>query len=444
MNTIKYKRFIASLDRRFLKNKAGRGWASAGSVYLLSNISCAMVPFILIPILTRYLSPEEYGQVAMFSALLSALAAFIGLNTHAAASRKYYDMGVDDGIMKSFVASCFQVLFVSFIVVGAVLFIFVDGLEKLLGLDRYWIMLAVVAAFANFIISLRLGQWQVRQQPKKYGVLEVSQAASNFLLSILLVVVLLQAADGRLAARVLILVAFMLIALYSLYKDGLFGMADWTPEYIKEALSYGVPLVPHVAGAFMLSAADRVIINSELGLAQAGVYMLAVQFAMALGLVFDAFNKAYVPWLFEKLSLNDRNHERQIVKGTYAYFVLALCLGGGLFIFAPWFVVVIAGEAYEGAAHVVGWLLLGQVFGGMYLMVTNYIFYSKRTGILSTITIISGCVNLVLIILMVNMFGLVGAGVAFSISMGVRFLFTWWAANRRHPMPWFGFANSRI
>lgn len=36
------------------------------SVYLTSNILNSAIPFLLLPILTRYLSTEEYGKIAMF------------------------------------------------------------------------------------------------------------------------------------------------------------------------------------------------------------------------------------------------------------------------------------------------------------------------------------------------------------------------------------------
>ncbi|MCV5446120.1 oligosaccharide flippase family protein, partial [Escherichia coli] len=45
----------------FLKNS---------SIYLAANILNAAIPFILIPILTRYLTIEEYGQIAMFQMLI--------------------------------------------------------------------------------------------------------------------------------------------------------------------------------------------------------------------------------------------------------------------------------------------------------------------------------------------------------------------------------------
>src|SRR5690606_18335582 len=112
---------------------------------------------------------------------------------------------------------------------------------------------------------------------------------------------------------------------------------------------------------------------------------------------------------------------------------------GSGFIVGPWLVRLVAGPGYEQAGEVIGWLLLGQAFGGMYLMVTNYIFYSRRTGLLSAATITSGLINLVLLILLIKLLGLTGAAVSFSAAMAIRFLLTWWVAQKRHPMPWFDF-----
>lgn len=56
-------------------------------IYLLSNITYAAIPFFLIPILTRYLSPYEYGQITMFQMLVTAFSAFVGINTVGAATR---------------------------------------------------------------------------------------------------------------------------------------------------------------------------------------------------------------------------------------------------------------------------------------------------------------------------------------------------------------------
>jgi len=276
-----------------------------------------------------------------------------------------------------------------------------------------------------------------RELTRRYGALQISQSALNMLLSLLLVVLFLQGAAGRIWAQVWATGIAAVLALTFLKRDGLLSFLVWKPAYLWEALKFGVPLIPHIGGVFLLASADRFVIKAEFGLAEAGIYMVAVQLSSAMGLVFDAINKAYVPWLFEHLKRDIFAEKCRIVRYTYVWFALIL-LGAALaFAFGPWLVTLVAGQAYAQAGEVIGWLALGQAFGGMYLMVTNYAFYSKRTGMLSLATITSGVINVILLVVLIRLLGLKGAAIAFSISMAIRFLLTWWVAQQCHPMPWF-------
>lgn len=421
--------------RKIKKNTLLKG----AVVYLISNVLNALIPFVLLPVLTRYLSPEEYGEVAMFQTLLGACMAFIGLSMNGAANRKFYDGNPAEDDLAKYIGACLQILLFTTVFSLAVMMMLNEKLSHWLQLDEGWILAAIAVTAANVVIQLRLGQWQVRKQAIKYGGLQVSRSLLDLSLSIGLVVLLHHGADGRISSQVWAAIIFSFVALWLLKKDDLLYFFTWNPENIREILRFGIPLIPHVGGIFLLASVDRFVINSELGLAQTGIYMVAVQFAAALALVFDSINKAYVPWLFERLKRNELDEKLQIVRFTYAWYLLIL-LGAGLaFVIGPWIVTYIAGDEYARSGDVIGWLALGQVFAGMYLMVTNYIFFSKRTGLLSLVTLLSGVINVGLLLLLVGALGLEGAAYAFCISMAIRFLLTWWVAQKRHPMPWFLF-----
>lgn len=375
----------------------------------------------------------------MFQTLLGALMAFIGLSLHGAAGRKFYDGNLGEKDLKEFIGSCLQILAITTAITTAVLFTFQNQFSQWFGLDQKWILLAALVTAGNVVAQIRLGQWQVRKKAKSYGALQVSKSLLNVGLSLALVVVFLKGSDGRIVGQAAAVAIFALLALWLLKRDNLLTLTVWRPKYIKEALKFGVPLIPHVGSMFLLTTVDRFVINSELGLAQAGIYMVAVQFGMALALVFDAVNKAYVPWLFERLKRDNEAEKQQIVRYTYAWYAFILAGAGLSFIVGPGLIVFVAGEQYTGAGEVIGWLVLGQVFQGMYLMVTNYIFYSKRTGLLSVASIFSGLVNFVLLVFLIKQYGIIGAAYAFALSMGLRFLLTWLVAQKRHAMPWFNF-----
>ena len=162
--------------------------------------------------------------------------------------------------------------------------------------------------------------------------------------------------------------------------------------------------------------------------------------SLAVNILFDAVNKAFVPWLYGKLKENNPSEMLKIVMRTYLWFLIILVCGGiGSWLFAPNLTALIAGQEFIKAGEVIGWLIMGQVVGGMYLMVTNYIFYMKRTDLLGLVTIISGVINLGMLYYLIPMWGLKGAAVSFFAAMVARFLLTWFVAFKVCPMPWFNF-----
>ncbi|WP_279145531.1 oligosaccharide flippase family protein [Photobacterium carnosum] len=406
------------------------------SVYLVSNILNAVIPFLLLPILTRYLSPAEYGQIAMFQTLLAGIGTFIGLNAIGAANRKFYDGDIDETVLRQFNGSCVHILIVSSLIAFIGIFIFKNQLSEFLAIPTSWVLAAVIISFFGFITTMRLGQWQIRSQAKWFGVLQVSSSLVNMLLSLLFVIILTQGAQGRIDAQVITGILAAIIALIWLYKDKLLQIKVWKPQYIKEALLFGVPLIPHHVGFFLISAVDRFVINQKLGLTDAGIYMVAVQLSSAMAIIFDAINKAYVPWLFERLKRDNYEEKKQIVKYTYVYFILALLVAGIAFLIGPFFITLIAGDKYSEAGKVIGLLCLGQAFGGMYLMVTNYIFFAKKTGRLAVVTISTGIINVILLFVLVSHLGLIGAAMAFAISKLIQFIMTWFLVSKIIYIPW--------
>jgi O-antigen/teichoic acid export membrane protein len=406
------------------------------SIYLATNILNAAIPFLLLPFLTRYLDPAEYGKVAMFQMLIVALGAFVGVNVAGATARKYFDLDAGHNHLDAFIGACLHILVASAALIAVIFYIVGEYIAGWLGIGFASLFQALLVSFCTVIIQIRLTQWQISHRPLFYGAFLLLNSFVNLGLSVLLVAGMGKGAEGRIDAQVIASITCALLALISLKKDRLLKVVGWSRAYFNEALRFGVPLIPHVAGGFLLMSADRFVIKSQLGLGSAGLYTVAFQVSMGLNLVFDSINKAYVPWLYHRLSENLEGTKRRIVKYTYLWFVAIILLGSALFFVGPLIVTAVAGDEYHASAEIAGYLFVAQALAGMYLMVTNYIFYSKRTGALSITTLSTGALNVGLMFILVKYMGLAGAGLAFIVSMTIRFLLTWWVAQQRHPMPW--------
>lgn len=413
---------------------SARNLLQNAAVYSASNVLNLAIPFFLLPILTRVLAPAEYGVLAMFNATLGMFGALTGLSVHGAVSVRYIDRGKI--AFPSYVDSCLCILLLSTLVTLSVVALFLNPLSKFSAIPPFWLLVAVIISGGNFLIQIRLGIWLMGKKAVAYGVFQVSLSLLNMGLSLALVLLLEQGYVGRLRGQTLATSVFAIIGLLSLVDA---GWVKFRPrwEYISEALKFGVPLIPHVIGGLLISLADRFIINQKLGLEAAGIYMVAAQMGMGLALLADAFNKAFVPWLYEQLKADHPDCMRQIVKVTWFYFGIAMTAAAGFAMVAHCILLLVAGAKYVGAAPALAWIALGQGFGGMYLMVTNYLFYKRQTKVLAWVTLLAGGVGITLTWVFVPVLGITAAGLSFAIAMCLRFVLTWALAQRVCPMPWF-------
>lgn len=394
------------------------------------------MPFLLLPILTRYLTPAEYGQIAMFTIFTTALGALIGLSIHGAANRRFFDENLSNIELARFNGNCFFILLSTTFFILLPLFFFDVYLAGYLVIPTEWIYLGVLNVFFSFVLNLRLGQWQIRGKAIYYGILQVTNALFVLLFSLLFVIFLKLGPDGRVYGIVLMSIIVGIISYFTLRCDGLIFF-EFNRKDINYALSFGVPLIPHVLGGFLLLSVDRLVINKELGIEITGIYMVAINLGAALNVIFSSINKAYSPWLFSKLKEGCEKEKEYIVKNTYFYFLFLAFVAFVSFFIAPPILKFIVGEEFHLAAEVLPLIIVGQIFLGMYFMVTNYIFYVKKTKYLSYVTVLSGLINIVLLFMFIPYFGIKGAALAFLIANGFQFIVTWMLSANVYKMPWF-------
>lgn len=412
---------------------ATRSLFGSALIYAFSNGIAAGLPLLLLPILTRTLTPDEYGLVAMFSIVVTAFGALTGLSVHGAISMRYFDReGID---FPRYIGSGLAILAGSGIMTFLLAIVLSPLLTAATNLTLPVLLIAVIMSCAQFLVQTRLAVWQSAKRAWKFGGFRLGQAAIELTLTLVLVVGLSLAWQGRIAGMLVAAVVLAILAVISLARDSLIG---WPPrrEYVLHALKFGLPLVPHVVGGMLLTVTDRLMISSIIGVAETGIYMVAIQVGLAIGLMTDAMNRAVAPWLIETLQRRDARRDIRIVRLSYVYALTLIC--GALVVSwaAPTLIGIIAGREFQAAAPLIGTISIGYAFGGMYLLVVNYIFYAGKTARLALVTLAVGIVNVGLSYLLLLSNGLVGAAQSFALSQCLLFVATWWLAHRVHPMPW--------
>lgn len=407
-----------------------------GSVFLFANVLNAAIPFLLLPVLTRALTPEDYGIVSMFTVFLSFTNTFVGLSVHGAINVQYFKL--ESKRFAEYVTGCLILLIASAMLVYLVVLVFGDAFEAPLGLPHKWMLIAVTTSFFQFLITIRLSIWVVTGSAIKYGALQVSQTFVNATLSLGLIFIVGLFWEGRVIGQSVAILLFGLVAIFSVARSGYVVNSKNISADIKNALMFGLPLIPHVVGGFVMTSTDRVIISSRMDVSAVGIYMVGLQLGQAMALLADSFNKVYAPWVMGNLS-DERLDKLVLVKKSYLAMILFLLIGvvwgGAAIVILPFLV----GDKFESAKSIIMYMCLGHSITALYYIVTNYIFYAEKTRVLALITFFSASLNVPLTYYLVSHFGIEGAAIAFLIVQIVFFSSTWLLSNKVYPMPWLFF-----
>lgn len=407
------------------------------AIYLGANILNAAIPFLLLPILTRVLTPADYGIVAMFGIVLSVLGAFTGLSVHGAIGVRYFQMQKNE--LAEYVGTCIGILVISTSFIFLLVVFFGSWLSAVTGVPLDWLLVAVVLSGLQFLGNIRLSLWQVDGQAKKYGAFQVTQSLLNACFSLIFILIVGMAWQGRVLGQALAIGMSGVVALWWLLKDDLLVTPVAWRRYGADALKFGVPLIPHVIGGLVISTGGQFIVTNMFGMYETGLYVVGVQLGLVLGLISDAFVKSFGPWMYKKLNEDSMVIRHLIVGVIYCSFlfflIVSLVFSVVIYIIFP----LIVGDNFLPARSLIAYFIFGNGFVGMYFAIAGFFFFTSKTKFISIVTITSGVFSIIIMWILGNYFGINGIALGYLLSQMIMFILAWKMATWVYPMPWLEF-----
>ena len=414
----------------------------SSSIYTFSNVINSAIPFVFLPILTRILSPSEYGIIAMFQISVSIILPFVGLNLEAAISRKYYDG--ENSKFSLFVGTSTLISSLSALLFTFLFFIFCEPISLLTQIPVKYVIYIVILAYLKFIMLVLLTIFQVKVKPISYGLVQIIYSALSLSITLYLLYVVSLTWESRIIGQLFAAIVIAILSLILLLKRNYIKF-KFNKSDINYAISFGVPLIPHAIATVGLIVIDRFFLTKIVGIDATGVFTTAYQMGAIISLLTVSFNNAYVPWLFENLNKNNHLFKVKIVKLTYVYF-LAIILISFIFIYSfPFLMNLFLGKEFHSIDQYSYLIILGFAFQGMFLMVTNYLYYVKKTYIQSLISFFVILLKIPIAYFAILYYGIVGAAWSFLITYIIFFFVTWLVSSRFYKMPWgFLFFKNKI
>jgi O-antigen/teichoic acid export membrane protein len=410
--------------------------AKATFNYGLGSVLPKVIGFLLIPLYTLYLTPNDYGIVEICGSLGSFMIIFMRLGVPGAVSRYYLDYGEKDSRLADYVTTVHHFLLLASVTIGV-----------LCSLGLYWFGEYVTPGllFVPFVLLIMLNGVlsangdlqkrliQSREQSRYSAILSVVNSLVGIAAAIVMVVWCRMGALGFIWSQTITSVIFFVQAQWYL-RPFLRGRFDFS--MLKESLAYGIHILPHHLSAALAPLLCKLVLLNTNSMAALGIFSLAGRFSQPMEVAFAAFNKAYQPVYFKLRKEGAALPSLlKMVNGAWAVFAWLYL---GMAFLVPPLVPLLTPERFHPSASLVPFLANGFMWQVSYFLLSTDLYYLKHTRYVPAISFSGLVVTLLSTFLLAPAYGGMGLAIAQIIGFAVWAVLAFYFLNKKSEVQ-FGF-----
>ncbi|MGI8462524.1 MAG: lipopolysaccharide biosynthesis protein [Solirubrobacterales bacterium] len=404
--------------------------ATTGAAYTASSILSKLFAVALLPIYTRHLTPADYGTAEVMIVGVIAVSIVIRLGVIEALMRFYYLVGEErDEVVRTGFASLFWTT-----TAGALIALpFAEPISEAL-LDSAQPDLVRIAIAGLWIFTLYeylVALFRLDERAKAYFAFTMANVLLAIPLTVWLVVIEDEGAFGLLLGTYGAGVPFLAYLAFD-QRHRLSFLVD--TALLRRMFGFGLPTMPAELSLYSLQFIDRIIIVRLAGLAEAGLYALAIRFAQGVNVLVRGFQLAWPPLAY---SVTDDDEAKRVYALIVSWF-LAVCafMVVGFWLLARWIVRFLAAPEFFESYEAIGLLATGAAMYALYLVLVVILGRTGRTGFNLPATAVATIANIGLNLALVPSLGIVGAGIALVASYVIVLLLMFGFTQRLFPVPY--------
>jgi len=387
------------------------------------------ISLILTPIITRILTPADYGVADFLLTTSSAIATVSTLALPMALSAHYND-SPEPAWKRRVVGSALTAALPLAMGVGLALAVFAKPLlQVLMGQSTYAPLLQAIGLSFGFGAGASLFTTAAQADLRvRWGMLfSVNTIACTVIGNVLFIVVLRLGVTGMILTPILIGVSTCLLGI--VLTRSLVGRPSH--DTVALLLRSGAILLPTVIASWMLQVVDRFFLVRYVSITELGYYSMANKIASLLGV---AMAPVYGAWSPMALAMQRESGAQQQLTAMARYLVAAALAGSlALGLFSTEILIVLTRPAYLPAAPYVGLLTYIHVFSAINTTLFISGMIDKRLKAISGAVVGGAIFNLALNFALIPRYGIWGASIATAIGYGTPIVLLYWRIRDRLP-----------
>lgn len=400
-------------------------------LYAVTNIATKMVGALLLPILTRLLSPGEYGaiDVILLGSLLALEIALLGTDYILAL---YYH---DKAIQKHQLVGTFIIVRLGLsILTGWAIWMLAPLLTRYsFGAYTNHATLAIRIAAITLPATGLLNGWFTLLRQRGQSMALFSCTIVRVLISATATIILLAYAFPPIPGyflAILLVDGLLAVTLTFMFRRTI-GRPTLSLAIV--LMRKGSAFFPRSAYFVVMALVTRQLLLTFSSLDAVGQYAAAVKVSYIVWIAVSASSQA---WLAYSMSIAEQPDAREQYSRYLSRYIIVI--GTAVVIistFAADILSILTTQAYIVAAPTVGFQALSLMAVGSLVIITTGLNIRKETAIIGTTTIVTALINVALAAWLIPHLGIMGVALTSAIDQSGAALILYIIVQQRYPIP---------
>jgi len=372
----------------------------------------ALIGLLTVPIITRILSPEQYGIASLISIIVEMLVVFCSLALDQSFVRFFYE--VEEEERGKLLQDCLYYPVFITIFSSLIIFIFRNQISMfILGKKEKVIWIIIVFSIVALIIkSFAFLVVRMQQKGGLYSFFYILIKVVEF--SFILLFFKIYGNDYKVIVLATLFSTLITSLLMIVVERKIWKLGGKRKIEKKELLNFSAPLVLTLALTWVFGSSDKITIKIFSNLKELGLYSGAFRIVSVISVIQTGFSSFWTPFIYERYSKNP--DDLVFYKKANDYLSLIFFLIGITILATRNIIIILLGEKYYDSLFIVPMLIFVPI---MYLISETTMMgigFKKKSKYFLYISIIVAVFNIVGNILLVPKYGAKGAAISTGIS----------------------------
>ena len=392
----------------------------------------AAIGLVTVPLVTYFISPEEYGRCGMFTLAQSIISIVVYLGMDQAFVREFHE---SKDIRRLLVNSmslpiCFALIISGFIAVVPRFFSVL-----LFDTPNEIAVVYAISLLPTFMVLQHFGLLKIRMEEKglKYSLLTILLKVITLFLTVFFFVLYEKSFRSAVYAVIFAeIITSIIVALTALKKISFFSTKR-DKKLINKMLRFGVPLIPAGLLTWLLTSADKIMLRTMCSYTELGLYTGAYKIVSILGIVQTCFTLIWTPVAYRWYESKQPNEQFSLVNDVVSF---AMTLGCILILLCKELIALVLGPNFLESIYIFPFLMLYPIMYTMSETTACGIGFMRKTEYNIFLSILSGGSNIILNLILIPILG--GRGAA--IATGLSYIIFFWGRTLISRKLWYKFS----